>query len=170
VRPISARIRQSLFDILRPRLPSARFLDLYAGTGTVGLEALSRGAESVVFVEKDKKVLAVIEKNILRMGWQGRGKAFHANVLAPLTWIPYRSGVSVFDLIFMGPPYVDKDKNELSLCTPTLANVASANLLSPTGWIISQHHQNEEPKAPSGYAIFRCERYGDSRMTFLHRA
>src|SRR5580658_5564521 len=102
VRPISARIRQSLFDIIRPRVPGSRFLDLFAGTGAVGLEALSRGAERVVFVDADRRCLEVIEKNLERAGWSSKGQAFHANLLQPLTWIPYRARMETFDLIFMG--------------------------------------------------------------------
>lgn len=169
VRPISARIRQSLFDILRPRLPSSRFLDLYAGTGTVGLEALSRGAERVVFVERDKRVVEVIERNIERFGWAAKGQVFRADIAASLSWVPFRSGVKEFDLVFMGPPYVDPEKKALFLVTPTLANVVACNLVTPTGWVVAQHHQKEEPKAPAGWEQFRRERYGDSRVSLFRR-
>ncbi|MDE2292548.1 MAG: RsmD family RNA methyltransferase, partial [Elusimicrobia bacterium] len=64
VRPISARIRQSLFDILRPMVTGSYFLDLFAGTGAVGLEALSRGAQRAVFIEADKRCIQVIERNL----------------------------------------------------------------------------------------------------------
>ena len=139
VRPISGRMRQSLFDIIRPRLPGARFLDLFAGTGAVGLEALSRGAERVIFVDADRRCLEVIEKNLERAGWSAKGKALRANLLQPLTWIPYRAGVERFDLIFMGPPYKDQEKRPLQLTQTVLDHVVSAQLLEPSGWIIAQH-------------------------------
>src|SRR5208282_933290 len=160
VRPISARIRQSVFDIIRPRLPGARFLDLFAGTGAVGLEALSRGAERVVFVDGDRRCVEVIKKNLERAEWSSRGQTFHANLLQPLTWIGYRSRLDAFDLIFMGPPYKDEEKRPLQLTETVLGHVAAAKLLQPDGWLIAQHHKKEEPKAPEGFEGFRQSRYG----------
>ena len=169
VKPISGRIKQSLFDILRPKVPCSRFLDLFAGTGAVGVEALSRLAETVVFVEMDKRCVAVIEKNLARGGWKGKASVFRANVLAPLTWIPFRSGIAKFDLIFMGPPYREPDNRPLSYCKPTLENIAAAGLLAEDGWIIAQHHQKDDPPAPPGHRMFRRERYGDSRVSFFRK-
>ena len=103
-RPISSRLKQSLFDILRPRTLGAKFLDLYAGTGAVGLEALSRGAEYAFFVERDKRCLEVIRKNLERAGFSGRGAAQPGNALEDVSWIAFRAGISQFDLIFLGPP------------------------------------------------------------------
>jgi len=167
VKPISGRIKQSLFDILRPKLPGSRFLDLYAGTGAVGLEALSRLAERAVFVEIDKRCVEVIEKNLARAGWTAKASVFRANVLAPLTWIAFRSGLDKFDLIFMGPPYRERDNRALFYCKPTLENIASSGLLAEDGWIVAQHHQKEDPPAPAGFVQFRRERYGDSRISFF---
>src|SRR5262249_4050640 len=99
VRPISARIRQSVFDIIRPRLPGSRVVDLFAGTGAVGLEALSRGAEKVVFVDGDKRCIEVIGRNLERVGWKAKGQTFHANLLSPLSWILFRSQTEAFDLV-----------------------------------------------------------------------
>ncbi|HAH06693.1 MAG TPA: 16S rRNA (guanine(966)-N(2))-methyltransferase RsmD [Elusimicrobia bacterium] len=170
VKPISGRIKQSLFDILRPKVPSSRFLDLYAGTGAVGMEALSRGAEKVVFVELDKRCVEVIEKNLERSGWAVRGKVFRANALSALTWVPFRSGVQKFDLVFMGPPYRDREERPLFYCKQTLQNVASAGILEESGWIVAQHHFREEAPAPEGFVKFRETRYGDSWLNFFKRA
>lgn len=167
VRPISGRIRQSLFDIIRPRLPGARFLDLFAGTGAVGLEALSRGAELVVFVDRDKRCLQVIEKNVERAGWKQKAKVLRGDVTSALSWVPYRAGVERFDLMFMGPPYKDVEKKPLALTGKVLANVAAAGLLEPEGWIVAQHHAKEAFAPPAALDLFRCERYGDSRLSFL---
>src|SRR5512137_1863258 len=89
VKPISARIRQSVFDIIRPYVTGATFLDLYAGVGTVGLEALSRGAVKVVFVEKEGICLKTIEKNIAALGFTERAKALKADVLSGLKWLEH---------------------------------------------------------------------------------
>jgi len=170
VRPISARIKQSLFDILRPRIFGSRFLDLFAGTGAVGMEALSRGAEKVFFVDMDERCVKVIERNIERANWKDRAKAHRGNVLAPLSWVAYRSGVELFDLIFCGPPYVDENKRTLRYTQPMLDNLAASKILAPTGWIVAQHHKKEPAQAPAGYELFRRSRYGDSVIDFLRHA
>lgn len=166
-RPISARIKQSLFDILRLRIEGARFLDLYAGTGAVGLEALSRGAARVFFVELDRRCLEVIGKNLERAGFSDRGAAHPGSVLEDLSWVGFRAGMSQFDLIFMGPPYKDREKRPLAYTTPTLKRVMEAGLLAPGGIIICQYQVKEPVEIPAGLAVVRREKYGDSFLTFI---
>lgn len=169
VRPISGRIRQSLFDMLRPRITASRLLDLFAGTGAVGLEALSRGAERVVFVDREPKCLKVIEKNLARIGWSDKASVLRGDATSPLGWVAYRSRVEVFDIVFMGPPYVDPEKRPLALAQGVLKRVADADLLAPDGLIVVQHHFKEPVEAPPGYTLFRRTRYGDTRLSFLRR-
>lgn len=169
VKPISARIKKSVFDILRPRLGDARVLDLYAGTGAVGIEALSRGAASAFFVDADKRCVAVIEENLKRLGFAAKGRACYGDVLQDLSWIPFRAGVSGFDIIYMGPPYRTEEGKMLSYSTPTLARVAEAGLLSPGGWALLQRYKKEAVVLPAGYERFREERYGDTDVEFLRR-
>lgn len=170
VKPISARIKKSVFDILRPRLGGARVLDLYAGTGAVGIEALSRGAASAFFVDADKRCVAVIEENLKRLGFAAKGRACYGDILQDLSWIPFRAGVAEFDLVYMGPPYRTEDNKMLAYSTPTLARVAEANLLSPTGWALLQRYKKERVVLPAGYEKFREERYGDTDVEFIRRA
>jgi 16S rRNA (guanine(966)-N(2))-methyltransferase RsmD len=163
VRPILARIKKSLFDILTPRLVGARFLDLYAGTGSVGLEALSRGASRAVFVEQDRRCLDLVKKNAGILGFSATADFFPVNVLGDLSFLP-----GPFDLVFMGPPYVDKDKKPLALVEPTLANLARHKVVSPTGLIIAQHQKKEPVSAlPDGWTVARQEKYGDTLVTFV---
>ncbi len=169
VKPISARIKKSVFDILRPRLAGARVLDLYAGTGAVGIEALSRGASSTFFVDADKRCLAVIEENLKRLSLAARGRVCYGDILQDLSWIPYRAGVADFDLIYMGPPYRAEGNKMLAYSTPTLARVAEANLLAPSGWALLQRYKKERVELPSGYEKFREERYGDTDVEFIRR-
>lgn len=169
LRPISGRIKQSLFDMLSGLVPGARFLDLFAGTGAVGLEALSRGAAFAFFVDKNKRCVAAIEANLRREGLSSRGKAHPGNALADLSWVGFRSGVERFDLIFLGPPYKDEEKRPLAYSTPALSRVAQAGLLAPAGWIISQHHVKEEVAAPEGFARARRQKYGDTFLDFFRR-
>lgn len=169
VRPISARIRQSLFDILRPRIMGSRFLDLFAGTGAVGLEALSRGAELVLFVDMEAKCLKVIERNLERADWTKKAKVHRGNALAPLSWTLYRAGVEKFDLVFMGPPYVDPAKKPLRYTQTVVDNAAKSDILSADGWIIAQHFKKEPIEAPEGYELFRQSKYGDTVVSFFRR-
>lgn len=167
VRPISARIRQSLFDIIRPKITGSRFLDLFAGTGAVGLEALSRGAGRAVFVDADPRCVKVIEKNLERSGWAAKGKAFRGDLRSPLSWVAYRAGPDRFDLIFLGPPYKDAEKRPLQMTTGVLERILAAGLLEPDGWVIAQHHKKESPKTPPGLELFRTSRYGDTLLSFF---
>ena len=170
VKPISSRIKKSLFDILRPWLGGARFLDLYAGTGAVGLEALSRGAASAFFVDYDKRCLAVIDANLKALGAAERGRTSYGDVLQDLSWVAYRAGVAAFDVIFLGPPYRDEENRPLSFSTPSLARVVEACLPAPDALVIVQHHVKEEVAPPAGWERFRREKYGDTFVDFHRRA
>ncbi len=170
VKPISSRIKKSLFDILRPWLSGAKFLDLYAGTGSVGLEALSRGAESAFFVDRDKRCLAVIEGNLKALGAADRGRASYGDVLQDLSWIPYRAGVDAFDVIFLGPPYRDEEDRPLAYSTTSLTRVIEAGLPAPRSLVVAQHHVKEDVRVPAGWERFRREKYGDTFVDFHRRA
>ena len=169
VRPISGRIKQSLFDIITGLVPASKFLDLFAGTGAVGIEALSRGAAFVFFVDMNKRCVENIKTNLDRLGFAGRARAHPGNVLSDLSWISFRSGVAKYDLIFLGPPYKTLEKTALFFSTPALAAIAAADLLAPGGWVISQHHVKEEVAAPPGYEMKRREKYGDTYLSFFKR-
>lgn len=167
VKPISARIRQSLFDIVRPYITGAVFLDLYAGCGTVGLEALSRGASKAVFVEKDGQCLKVIERNIVGLEFTGQAKALKADVLTGVKWLEHFSDYKGYDLVFMGPPYRTEDNTPLFYSMKTLELLAEARITSPNGIMVVQHHNKEPVTAPAGLELFRREKYGDSFVDFL---
>ena len=169
VRPISDRIKQSLFDILRPRIPAGFFLDLFAGTGAVGLEALSRGAAKVCFVEKEKVCVSVIEKNARRMGFADKARVFRADVSGDLKWLAQFGDGGTFDIIFLGPPYRDAADRPLAFTSGVLANIASAGIAAPEGWIVSQRFWREAIVVPPGYELFRECKYGDTRVAFIRR-
>lgn len=167
VRPISARIKKSLFDILHHLVPGSRFLDVFAGTGAVGMEALSRGAAFVFFVDMDPLCVEVINENIKRGGFSDRAKAHVGNALSELNWVPFRSGVDKFDLVFLGPPYKDSDKRPLALSAPSLTRLAESGLLSDKAVVVCQHHVKEDVPDVPGLPRFRRERYGDTYLDFL---
>ena len=166
VRPILARIRKSLFDILRPRLAGARFLDLFAGTGTVGIEALSNGAARAVFVDANRHSCRMVETNLAALGLSDRSKVIQSDATR-LAVLAYEGP---FDLVFLGPPYKDDRRRPLALTVPALRALDEANATTPEAWVIGQHHK-KEPLAglPAGWEIFRENRYGDSVLTFFRR-
>lgn len=97
-RPTPDRLRESLFNILAPTLEGKTFLDAYAGTGAVGIEALSRGAKRVIFIEKNREAATVIRENLTTLGAAARAEVLHGRVLQ---YLPHRDA----DIIFLDPPY-----------------------------------------------------------------
>ena len=162
VRPILARIKKSLFDILQPRLPGAAFLDLFAGSGAVGIEALSRGAESVTFVDKNPVCLSVIRQNLSRLGLSGKARVIKGDAAGNL-----HSLGGTYDIIFMGPPYHDQNWNALHLTAPALRAIAEARVLRPGGIVVGQHHSKELPVDDPAWELYRQEKYGDTRLSFF---
>ncbi len=170
VKPISSRIRQSVFDILRPYLPGAVFLDLYGGVGTVGLEALSRGAASVVFVEKAGLCVKIIEKNVESLGFKEQAKVLRADVLSGLKWLEHYANYEGYDIIFLSPPYRDEENLPLSYTSKTLALIAEGGIMGPNCLIVAQHHKREKIEIPPGLEGTRQEKYGDTLVDFVRVA
>jgi 16S rRNA (guanine966-N2)-methyltransferase len=162
VRPILGRIKKSLFDILRPRLANAQFLDLYSGSGSVGIEALSRGVASVTFVDLNPNCLSIIRQNLSMLHLFERAQVVRADATKPLTHVG-----GPFDLIFMGPPYHDAKWNALHLTGPTLNAIASARILKPGGLVVGQHHAKEQLTIDPRWRMSRQENYGDTRLSFF---
>ncbi len=159
VRPTLDRVRESLFNILAPRIPGARFLDLYAGSGANGIEALSRGAAEATFVDKDEASLRAIRANLQATRLGPKARVVKLSLPAGLDRI---AGDPPYDIVFADPPYEAADHKGL------LHNLRSANLLAPHGVIIIEHALRVEP--PEEAAGFRCSRrnrYGDTGLTFF---
>jgi 16S rRNA (guanine(966)-N(2))-methyltransferase RsmD len=167
VKPISGRIKQSLFDILAPVTQGARFLDLFAGTGAVGFEALSRGGGFSVFIEQNKRCARSIEENIRSLNLGGRAKVFEGNVLEDLSWISFRSGIESFDIVFLGPPYRDAKNTPLALSSKALERVVEAGLVAKGGLVISQRHIKEKLEVPQGLKVVKETKYGDTLLSFM---
>ena len=170
VKPISDRIKQSLFDILRPRITGAIMLDLFAGTGNVSLEALSRGAMKTVMVDREPACIKNIHRNLAHLGFEDRAKVLRGDVLKPLDWVMPYSDNEGYDVIFMGPPYRDINNKMLSFSEPALKNVAEARLLAPNGIVVLQTHKTEEFAVPDSLEIYRVEKYGDTLVHFMRAA
>jgi 16S rRNA (guanine(966)-N(2))-methyltransferase RsmD len=159
VRPILARVRKSLFDIIKLKVGNARFLDLYSGTGAVGIEALSRGADVAVFIDMQKTSIDVLNLNIEKFKIKDRTHVAQANVLSGLTWLKHKTGIDCFDIIFLGPPYKEQ------LVKQTLTVISESGVLAQDGLIIAQH-QIKEDVSTDLFEQKRQERYGDTTLTF----
>jgi 16S rRNA (guanine(966)-N(2))-methyltransferase RsmD len=145
-------------------LGGAAFLDLFAGTGMVGIEALSNGAARAVFVDVSGKSLGMIRTNVATLGFGFQAETIRADVAGDLRVLAGRK----FDVIFLGPPYKNADGVALALSVPALKQVAAARLAGPDTWIILQHHENESLKgAPAEWELFRDKVYGDTVISFF---
>lgn len=161
VRPTSDKVREALFDILQNQIAGASFLDLFAGVGTVGLEALSRGAERAGFVEKDSKSLRFLEENLKTLRLGDRASIYRADVLAFLS----RPRGGPYDIVFADPPYGS------DVLKKALPRIAANDIITPETWVIVEHHhkQNFEGKTDD-LRLFRQRRYGESVLSFYTQA
>ncbi len=105
LRPTSDKLRETLFNVLAPRIAGARVLDLYAGTGAVGLEAISRGARAVVFLDEDRRAQALIADNVRHCGVEDRCVIIRANAARGLGSLRRRPDFTPFDIVLLDPPY-----------------------------------------------------------------
>jgi 16S rRNA (guanine966-N2)-methyltransferase len=155
-RPTSDRLRETLFNVLAPRIEGAAFLDLYAGSGAVGMEALSRGAASVVFVERAPAALAAMRANLTRLGLTAGFKIHPGSVGA---WLRKASGGgATFDLVFLDPPY---EAAEEYAATLGLLGGGTAGLLAPGAVVIAEH------RSRAGRKERLEDRYGNLERTRL---
>ncbi len=158
IRPTSDMIKEALFNLL-PDVDGKKFLDLFAGTGSVGLEALSRGATRVVFAEKDPRCMAVIKKNLEHCGGIGQCECLSMSVERALKVLERRH--ELFDVIFLDPPY------DRGFVIKTLVAVEGSTILSPYGILAVQHSSREKAGAMMGRFKLIDERtYGETGLSF----
>jgi len=157
-RPTGARVRQTLFDILAPRVPGCRFLDAFAGNGGVGLEALSRGAARVVLVDQSRAAIEVVRENARLVAAAGGDvQIYHQDARIALAALA-DSGVR-FDVIYLDPPYASP------LYEPLLEE--AGRLLERAGVVVAEHfHKRALPETIGGLVSTRSVRIGDHKLTF----
>ena len=155
IRPTGARVKQTLFDILAPRLAGCRFLDAFAGSGGIGLEALSRGASRVVIMDTSAAAVTAIRENLEALGAaDGRVQIFRQDARIALAALA-DTGVR-FDIVFLDPPY-DSDLYE-----PVLEQLSAMRLLEPLGVVVAEHfHKTRLPETIGGLFRDREVRIGD---------
>lgn len=158
VRPTASKIRQAFFNILRNKVENARFLDLCAGSGLMGLEALSRGAAELVSIDESRNMVKVIEGNVAKLNFSAQ--VFQSDVRSIMSHLPKDH----FDIIFADPPY----KSRLS--ESILNNVAKNNLLRKDGVLAIEHaRESQLPEASGNLVKYDCRHYGQTSVSFYRQ-
>ena len=160
IRPTSDRVRESIFNIISGRLEGANVLDLFAGTGAMGLEALSRGAASVLFVDNSREALDLLKGNIALLNLQKRSKVLKWDIgrnLACLANRPER-----FDLVFLDPPYGRR------MVVPALGHLKESGALAHDACLVVEHSTHEDAvPVKAGFALMDQRRYAKTTVTIL---
>lgn len=157
LRPTSERIRETLFNWLGPGIHGKRCLDLYAGTGALGLEALSREAASVVFVERSAQALAALRNSIETLDADG-AELVQTDAVAYVRG----SNAESFDIVFLDPPFADNSIDDLCRL------IAEQRLLRPAGYVyIEQDRQAPLPDLPEGWQIMKSKTAGNVRYSLI---
>jgi len=160
LRPTSDQMRETLFDVLGPRVQDSRFLDAYAGSGAVGLEALSRGAKDVVFIEYHRAAGMLIRKNLAALKIQSGFYLINSKVLTALERLDGEG--EVFDFIFLDPPY-----SEAGEYHQALRQLGRSRLLLPTSLVIAEHSRHYFLEDHYNQLVrTRTIRHGDAQLTF----
>jgi len=161
LRPTSSKVREALFAILGERVSQSRVLDLYAGTGALGLEALSRGAQHVVFIDHAPSSLHVLRENILQCAAQEKSSVIGQEVKRFLRNRSLENPSNQFDLIFVDPPYhTGEVESALNL-------LGSLSILCPTGRVVLEHFSKHAlPPLSGNLEQYRQVRYGDTTLSF----
>ena len=164
VRPTMDRVKAAIFSSLADQVIDAPILDLFAGSGGLGIEALSRGAASVLFVEEDRQSIAAIEKNLAKTNLRG-----HVRQQDVFEFLRRSSFAEKFRIIFADPPY-EKTKAGEHFTEKLLANAALAQLLEPGGVFVLEKRPAERIPEPELWNVIRGKTYGATEVLFLRHA
>jgi 16S rRNA (guanine966-N2)-methyltransferase len=176
VRPTQDRVREALFNLLMYVIDGARFLDLFAGSGAVGLDALSRGAQQVTFLEKDRTVYATLRKNLETfnvdlfsakntdaLAWLGLNEAQKKH---SKTFVPPQPFTQAFDIVFCDPPYLWAQEHGFKSIAQVLIDRA---LLVPGGLFVTETDYRTDPENLPGYSLQKDRLYGKTRLVIYQR-
>ncbi len=159
-RPTADRVKEAVFSSIDGRLYECRFLDVFGGTGSISLEALSRGAAEAVVLEKDADALKVIQENIAACGQQTRCKVMRGDSVSSLDALG-RQG-KCFDVIYVDPPY------QSGLYETVLQKIAAGKLLAPDGMILLECAKNASLSVENSiFFIYKEKSYGDTRIVYV---
>ncbi|MHB1419006.1 MAG: 16S rRNA (guanine(966)-N(2))-methyltransferase RsmD [Bacillota bacterium] len=158
-RPTSDRVKEAVFNVLGERVIDSNVLDLFAGTGSMGIEALSRGASHAAFVENSRVAWQVLQDNLEQTRLSGKASVYRQDVMIALTRL--QALENKYDLIFVDPPY------QRGWELPVLESLWQGLLVAPAGLVILESSSREEPpQAIGGLAALKCHIYGDTLITY----
>jgi 16S rRNA (guanine966-N2)-methyltransferase len=167
LRPTSDRLRETLFNVLAPNIAGSRFVDLFAGTGAIGIEALSRGAAEIVFIENHPPSVTLIRRNLESLGINTGATVLAVDALRGLALLAARknSGTPAFDCVFFDPPYAAAEDY-----SRVLEFLGSADLLAPGGMVVAEHRRKFDLREEAGeLRRFRVLKQGDAALSFYRR-
>ncbi|MEA5058646.1 MAG: 16S rRNA (guanine(966)-N(2))-methyltransferase RsmD [Candidatus Pelethousia sp.] len=158
-RPTLDRVKESLFGILQFTIPGTRVLDLFAGSGNLGLEALSRGAAFASFCDASRSAVRIVEANIQKLGFQDRAKVYACSFEAAICALA-RAGETV-DLVFLDPPYAS------GLLEKGLFTLQKSGILACGAILVAEHGPKLPPELPTGFLAYDSRRYGEVALSFI---
>ena len=158
-RPTADRVREAIFNVLAPHIAEARVLDLFAGTGALGLEALSRGAQEAVFIEQNKRTFAILQKNIIKTGFNAQCQTYLGDCRQMVASL---SGA--FDIVFLDPPY---NRGWLGMTIPAL--MKTGLLATYTVLVVETAAKNEEIFPAEGLILKKRSVYGDTAVLYYRQ-
>jgi 16S rRNA (guanine966-N2)-methyltransferase len=164
LRPTSDRLRETLFNVLQDRIADSRFVDVFAGTGAIGIEAISRGAKEVVFIENHRPTAELIRKNLDLLEIRSGARMLPIDALRGLQKLAAEqiANTPAFDIIFLDPPYAAAHEYE-----QILAFLGDSPLLNPGGLMIAEHRRSFDlPEAQGCLHAVRILQQGDASLTF----
>lgn len=162
-RPTTDRIKETLFNVLSPDIPGCSFLDLFSGSGAIGIEALSRGAKSAVFVENGRKALECINQNLDFTKLRNGAQVLSTDAVSSINTLERQE--EVFDVIFMDPPYGRLLEKEV------LVRLSKSNIVSDNTVIVVESDLDTEFEYLDdiGFEIFKTKKYKTNKHTFIYR-
>ena len=161
LRPTSDRLRETLFNVLAPRIAGAHVLDVYAGSGALGIEALSRGAESVVFVDNDRRAAALVADNLTRCGVENGYVIIRSSAAQAVEQL-VQSAHEPFDIVLLDPPYAPESRSSVDAIL-----AATGQILARTGVAVLEHSRRRHvPVVCGDLVLSRSVRAGDSVLSF----
>ncbi|UCG77724.1 MAG: 16S rRNA (guanine(966)-N(2))-methyltransferase RsmD [Nitrospirota bacterium] len=161
LRPTSSKVRESIFNILSDKIENSRFLDLFAGTGAVGIEALSRGASECTFVESNSRRVKKLKNDLEALGLSGRSKVVHEDSMEFIV----RAKKTLYDIIFADPPYDYKELEGI------LDNLANMDIIDSNGIVVIEHSSKRKMQNTYGnIKTVKTYKYGDTSITKFRRS
>ena len=161
-RPTADRVKETLFNIIQMQVKGAKVLDLFSGTGALGLEALSRGAARCTFVDSAKAALEVCQKNICGCGFEEKSEVIFWDISRSLTRLEHLKGT--LDLIFLDPPY------KKGLADKALEHIAASQLPAKEALIVVEHAAGDPPNLLPGLTLKETRKYGTTELSFIYSA